>query len=118
MSIYALDSIDPLWVQKFVGFDLPDDVSTINILGDGTTDSNAVLQSPGTGLPEAQLTGIAFEPEDVAALQALRLSEAEVTFMEPLGSHTVIVRRLSIDQNAGGPWPWSMTLVELPAEGS
>lgn len=119
MSAFALDSIDPLWlVGPFTGFDLPDDITVVSILGDGSSDFNGVLQSPGTGLPQAHLTGIAFESADVAALKALRLSEAQVTFTEPLGSHTVVVKSLSTSNDAGGPWPWSMTLVELPYEGS
>jgi hypothetical protein len=114
MSAYSLDSIDPLWVHNFSGFNLPDDITAVGILGDGSSAFNAVLQSPGTRLPEAQLTGEALESADVAALRALRLSEAQVTFTEPLGSHNVVVSQLKVDNDAGMPWPWSLTLIELP----
>ena len=76
MSAFVLGSIDPLPVSSFSGFDLPDDVSVVSILGDGTSDFNAVLQSPGTGLPSAQLAGVTTDPAVIAALRALRLSEA------------------------------------------
>lgn len=118
MSLFTLSSIDPLWVITFDGFDLPDDISTVGILGNGTSAFNAVLQSAGTGLPEASITGISFEASEIASLQALRQSEAHVSFYEPLGSHNVVLRTFRVSQNAGGPWPWSMMLVELPAVGS
>jgi len=119
LSTFSLDAIDPLVVLTFTGFDLPDDITTVGILGDGTSDFNAVLQSAGTGLPEAEVTGISFSLAEIATLRALRQAEAPVTFVEPEGTHTVVIRRFQTGaNNAGLERPWSMTLVELPAEGS
>lgn len=119
MSDYILDSIDPLVVITFDGFNLPDDISTVGILGDGTSTFNAVLQSAGTGLPEANVRGVSFTLAEIAALRALRQGEAQVQFVEPEGTHNVVVRTFQVTENAGGPHrPWTMTLVELSAEGS
>lgn len=120
MSDFSLDSIDPLSVVDYSGFDLPDDVSTVGILGDGSSLYNAVVQSPGTKLPEAQLAGRTTDDGIIAALRALRLTESLVTFTDPETTRTVLVSQFHARRNAHAYflWDWTMTLLELPAPGS
>lgn len=117
MSAFSLGSIDPLdGVRRFTGFDLPSDISVVNILGDGTTDFNAVLQSPGTGLPVGQLTGRTDDASLVAALRALRQSEEQVTFTsEADGSYLVVMSDLRITREVPATflWDYSITLTAL-----
>jgi hypothetical protein len=116
MTAFQFGSISALSVETFSGFDLPSDVSIVNILGDGTTDFNAVLQSPGTRLPSAQLSGKTTDPAIIATLRAYRASEEQVEMTEPDASHNVVVTDFSSQRSAKEVmlYNWSMTVVELP----
>lgn len=119
MSAYSIATIDPLVVLTFEGFNLPDDIAVVPILSDGSSTHNAVLQSSGTGLPQANVIGVSFTLAEVASLRALRQAETPIGFVEPEGTHTVVILSFRVDQNHGGlERPWSMVLVELPDEGS
>jgi len=116
MSTFSLDSVD-LEVRSFSGFDLPDDVTTVGVLGDGTSAFNAVLQSPGTRLPEAEVVGFSLDPVVIALLQALRQSGAQVAFVTPEGTYTVVVSRFKINRRAPATmlFNYSMSLIALTA---
>lgn len=119
MSAFELDD-EPLSVQRFSGFTLPDDIQTIGILGNGTSRYNQVIQSPGTGLRTAQLSGRTSDAAEIARLEALRDSEEPVSFLEPRATHRVVVNAFRPDASASAYflWDWSMALVELPPDGS
>ena len=120
MTAFQFGSISALSVETFSGFDLPSDVSIVNILGDGTTNFNAVLQSPGTRLPSAQLSGKTTDYSVITTLRAYRASEEQVSLTEPDDTHNVVVTDFSSTRNAKEVmlYNWSMTVVELPFLGS
>lgn len=118
MGAFALGALDPLSVKDFSGFDLPDDLQVVDVLSDGTTTHNAVLQQGASGLPQATLSGRATAYSTIAQLRVYRATHEALTFTEPdAGAHTVVVQDFSSKRVARNlyQWDWSCTLLETEA---
>ena len=115
MSQFTLAG-ETLNVNSFSGFDLPDDITSVVVLSNGTSDHNTVLQAGSKQSPTASISGRTSDFEQVALLRLYRESHASVEFVEPdEGAHTVVV--LTLEVHKVSPtlflWEWSATLSEV-----
>jgi hypothetical protein len=114
----SLGSINPINVQGFQGFDMPDPLQSMPLISDGTTETgNEQLQESGFGFARAPIRGTMVDGTDVATLRGYQISREVVTFTEPDGvtTHTVIVTAVTASQIFGSTWNYGCTLIEQPA---
>ena len=104
-------------IQSYSGFDLPRDLTVVDILSDGSALYNSVAQSSGSGFPVATLSGITTSSSVISALRAYRLSHESLTFADDQAvSHTVIISEFGATQSKlSDIWDWSATLLEIAA---
>ena len=111
MSLFALGTIDPLYVDRFSGFDLPAFVQRVRLLSDGGVGPDEVLQSSGLPMRTATITGSVFETADLAFLRGYDLTKESITFTDANGNATTVrVLELTVDDFADW-WTYAATLV-------
>lgn len=109
--MFALGAVDPLYVDKFGGFDRPRFVSLVSVLSDGTPGPFQVMQSGSLPMRTASVTGEILDAGDVAVLRGYDDAKSEVIFRDGNGNLTLVrVLELSIADETYR-WTFAATLV-------
>lgn len=109
-------TVDPLGVETFDGFDLPQTTSRVLVLSDGTSAKNEVLQQGTLPLLTAQVSGTLLEPEHVATLRAAYATKEVGVFTDGNGNATSVRVYEFRATDETDWWPFAMTLVEADVD--
>jgi hypothetical protein len=110
---FTLEDVTLFLVDTYDGFDRPNTLQLVSLLGDGTrTGNDQVLQEGSSPFRQATLTGTIVSSADIALLRGYYDSREELTFVDGDGEeHGVRILELTARAFTGW-WSFAMQLIE------
>lgn len=113
---FSLGTIDPINVGSWEGFDYPETAVITQLLGDGASTNNAVIQSTALPFREATIGGVIQDSNDLAALRGYYESKDLIAFTDDDSNNALVrVFDLVVTRIFISVWTYRCRLVAAPA---
>lgn len=109
---FALGTISAFLVETYDGFDRPNRAALVDLISDGTSTNDQVMQQGGQATNQATVTGWLYESADVVLARGYRDSKEIVDFTDGDGATWSVVVFDFTAKSLTGRWRFTATLVD------
>ena len=115
---FTLGAVSECFVETYDGFNRPSKAVLVDLLSDGTSANDQVLQQGSLPFRQALLGGWLYSASDVDLLRAYNDTKETVAFTDADGgTFDVVVLDCSV-KAFGGLWSYQLTLLDATITGS